>query len=75
VTLRWGNGMLTVGALWNQDGVGVSLVWGRRDLMGETVLPWESTFADHVTIVLATGRDIYVHGSVGKTIIARAIGA
>jgi len=72
--LRWTNGMLNVGPLWCRDAVGIELAWGRRDLMGEDVLPYESIFADHCTLVLATGLEQRIHGSVWRAAIARWLG-
>jgi hypothetical protein len=69
--LRWGNGSLIVGHLLYADAWGAELVWGRRDLLGETVGPGDLLFADRVTFVVATGQGVFFHGSVWRAAVAR----
>lgn len=64
--LNWPNGCLSLGWLCYRDAYGVELAWGRRDLMGEDVREGETWFSDRVTIEIATGRQVAVHGSVWK---------
>ncbi len=71
--IRWPNGVLDLGFLPFCDGYGVSLAWGRRDLMGEDVGEFDVLYADHKYAVLATGRDIRVHGSVWRAVVCRWI--
>lgn len=69
--IRWNNGYLLFGWQLHTDAYGVSVAWGRRDLMGETVRDGEAMFADTKTAVLCTGRDVRVHGSVFRSIANR----
>jgi hypothetical protein len=71
--VRWTNGVLAIGPLYTQDSYGISVAWGRRDLMGEEVRQGESLFADHKTIVLCSGYEAYVYGSVRKAIVNRLL--
>lgn len=69
--LRWSNGVLDIGRLWYLDAYGIELAWGRRDLMGENVSEGETIFADRRVLVLVTGLDVHIHGSIWRAILAR----
>lgn len=72
--LRWRNGIFSVGQMPWRDAYGVQLSWGRRDLMGEDVKEGETWFADHVYLVMATGRECRKHGSAWRAMVARILG-
>jgi len=64
MTINWRNGTLTVGWLLYSDTWGISLAWGRRDLIeGRVIPPGETLFADYVVWHLVEARDVIEAGS------------
>lgn len=71
--LRWGNGSLIIGPLIIEDAWGIDLAWGRRDLLGDPPDEGERIYADRVRLIVATGREVYLHGSVWRAALARVL--
>lgn len=69
--LRWSNGELTFGWFAWQDCFGLSLSWNYASHFGLYRSCAEMPYLDHRQIILATGRDVRVAGSLRKAIFFR----
>jgi hypothetical protein len=71
--IKWDNGFFSFGPMLHRDAYGLTLCWGRRDLLGETVLEGDSLFADCKEIIICSGRDRYMHGSIWRAAVAHRL--
>jgi hypothetical protein len=72
--LKWGNGFLSFGQMPHRGAYGLTLCWGRRDLLGEKVLDSDPLFADCKEIIICSDYDLYLHGSIWRAAASYRLG-